>query len=163
MTNKLEETQAEYQQFAREVESLILGTVDLEGVPDTSYAPFVSDEARNFYIYVSGLSTHTQNLENNPRASLLLIEDESKARQIFARRRLSYNCTATLLPRDTSEWEAIVTLFQSRFGDIIEMFRSLPDFRIFKLVPQSGRFVVGFGAAYRISSDNLDRLIQMGE
>lgn len=160
--SNLEETQAEYQQFAREVESLILGTVDREGIPDTSYAPFVSDEDRNFYIYVSGLSTHTQNLENNSRASLLLIEDESKARQIFARRRLSYNCTAALLPRDTPEWEAIIALFQSRFGDIIEMFRSLPDFRIFKLVPQSGRFVVGFGAAYRISSDNLDRLIQMG-
>ncbi|MEO1378228.1 MAG: HugZ family protein, partial [Cyanobacteria bacterium J06635_10] len=37
----------------------------------------------------------------------------------------------------------------------------LADFRIFKLTPYNGRFVIGFGAAYHISGDNLDKLIHV--
>ena len=36
--------------------------------------------------------------------------------------------------------------------------RALPDFRIFQLTPRDGRFVIGFGAAYQISGDNLSQL-----
>jgi heme iron utilization protein len=40
--------------------------------------------------------------------------------------------------------------------------KSLADFRIFKLRPYSGRFVVGFGAAYAIDPNDLGQLIHQG-
>lgn len=159
--SQLEKAQAEYESFPQEFSSVIISTISQEGIPNASYAPFVMDDSKNIYIYVSGLSTHTQNIESNPRVSVLLIEDEAKADQIFARRRLSFDCTATLVERETVTWNQIVDRFQERFGEIIEVLRGLADFRIFQLTPSEGRFVIGFGAAYHISGDNLDRLVQI--
>ena len=161
--NQLEKATAEYQKFTQQIQSIIISTVNSEGMPNGSYTPFVMDEFKNIYIYVSGLSTHTQNLNANPNASVLFIEDEAKTPQIFARRRLSYDCSATLIERETEEWKKIVDQFQTRFGEIIQMLRSLADFRIFQLIPHNGRFVIGFGAAYHISGENLDKLVQIGK
>ncbi|QIR35784.1 HugZ family protein [Tolypothrix sp. PCC 7910] len=159
--SQLEQVQAEYEKFTDQFQSVIISTVSAEGIPNASYAPFVMDDSYNIYIYISGLVTHTKNLYDNPRISVLFIEDENQAHQIFARRRLSFDCTATLIERETDHWQKIVERFQNRFGEIIEVFRGLADFRIFKLTPSQGRFVVGFGSAYNISADNLRQLIQV--
>ncbi|MBD2694620.1 HugZ family protein [Anabaena catenula] len=161
--SKIEKAQAEYEKFTEEFESIIISTVNEQGIPNASYTPFVVDDAKNIYIYVSGLSTHTKNIYANPHVSILFIEDEAKTKQIFARRRLTFDCTATLLERETDQWNQIVEQFQGRFGEIIEMLRSLPDFRIFQLIPTEGRFVIGFGAAYHISGDNLNQLTLITE
>lgn len=159
MNDQHKKAQAEYEKFPTEFTSIIMSTVNKEGIPDASYAPFVSDEDKNIYIYVSGLATHTQNIHNHPFVSILFIEDEVKTKQIFARRRLSFNCTAKLVERESEKWQQIVDKFQIRFGELISTLRSLPDFRIFQLTPKNGRFVIGFGAAYNISSDNINQLV----
>lgn len=148
-----------YQAFPGQFGSIMLGTVSAEGLPQASYAPCVVDDERNIYIFVSGLSAHTQNLSATGKASALFIEDESKTTQIFARKRLSYDCTGSLLPRGSEQWDAIAQQFSERFGNIIKIMIDLPDFRIFQLKPQGGRFVMGFGAAYDIDPSNLDQLI----
>lgn len=160
--SQLEKATLEYQQFTQEFQSIIISTVNDEGIPNGSYTPFVMDEQRNIYIYVSGLSPHTQNINLNHKVSVLFIEDEAQTPQIFARRRLNYDCTATLIERETQKWLNIVEEFETRFGEIIEMLRGLADFRVFKLTPHSGRFVIGFGQAYHINGDNLDKLVQIG-
>ncbi|MBE9005632.1 pyridoxamine 5'-phosphate oxidase family protein [Fortiea sp. LEGE XX443] len=159
--SQLEKTQAEYESFPHEFQSVIISTITQEGIPNSSYAPFVIDEAKNIYIYISDLATHTQNLYANPHVSVLFIDDEAKSNNIFARRRLSFDCTATLIERDTETWNKIVEQFQERFGEMIEVLRGLADFRIFQLTPSSGRFVLGFGNAYKISGDNLNQLVQI--
>ncbi|MEM1395360.1 MAG: pyridoxamine 5'-phosphate oxidase family protein [Cyanobacteria bacterium P01_H01_bin.150] len=159
--NQLNKATVEYQQFTQEFQSIIISTVNDEGIPNGSYTPFIMDEFRNIYIYVSGLSIHTQNINLNQKVNVLFIEDEAQTSQIFARRRLNYQCTASLIERETDEWLNIVGKFEARFGEIIEMLRGLADFRIFKLTPDSGRFVIGFGQAYHISGDNLDKLVQI--
>ena len=159
--NQLEKAQAEYENFLGEFASIIIATVNENGIPQASYAPFVLDDAKNIYIYVSDLSTHTQNIYVNPSVSILFIEDEAKSNQIFARRRLTFDCQATLIERETEKWNQIWEQFQARFGEIIEVLRGLSDFRIFQLTPSQGRFVVGFGAAYHITGDNLNQLVQI--
>lgn len=159
MSDQHKKAQAEYEKFPTEFTSIIMSTVNKEGIPDASYAPFVSDDDKNIYIYVSGLATHTQNIHNHPFVSILFIEDEVKTKQIFARRRLIFNCTAKLVERESEKWQQIVDKFQIRFGELISTLRSLPDFRIFQLTPKNGRFVIGFGAAYNISSDNINQLV----
>lgn len=161
--SKLEEVQAEYEKFPLEFASIIISTVNEKGVPNASYTPFIMDESKNIYIYVSGLAIHTTNIQVNPNVSVLFVEDEAKTANIFARRRLSFDCTANLIDRETEKWNQIVDQFQGRFGDIIEMLRSLPDFRIFKLTPFQGRYIIGFGAAYNINGDNLNQIVHLNK
>ncbi|MDZ8186870.1 MAG: pyridoxamine 5'-phosphate oxidase family protein [Nostoc sp. ChiSLP02] len=159
--SQLENIQSEYEKFPEKFQSIIISTVSAQGIPNASYAPFVIDNSKNIYIYVSALATHTTNLDANPNVSVLFIEDEDKTKQIFGRTRLSFDCTATLIERETDKWNQIVEQFQGRFGQIIEVLRSLSDFRIFQLTPREGRFVIGFGAIYNISGDNLYQLVQV--
>ncbi|HIK06058.1 MAG TPA: HugZ family protein [Trichormus sp. M33_DOE_039] len=159
--SQLETAQAEYEDFTQQFESVIISTVNDQGIPNASYTPFVMDDAKNIYIYVSGLAVHTQNISANPHVCVLFIEDETQTNQIFARRRLSFDCTATLIERECDTWNQVVDQFQQRFGEIIEVLRGLADFRIFRLTPKEGRFVIGFGAAYHISGDRLNQLAQI--
>lgn len=151
-----------YNEFPNQFKSVILGTASADGTPQASYAPCVVDESRNIYIFVSGLSAHTKNLTQTQRASALFVKDEADTPQMFARQRLSYDCAVRLLARESEEWTAIAQQFLDRFGNIVEVMIGLPDFRLFQLVPQSGRFVVGFGAAYDIDPNDLSRLIHKG-
>jgi putative heme iron utilization protein len=161
MMNQLEKAQTEYEKFPEEFTSIIISTVSKDGIPNASYAPFVMDNDKNIYIYVSGLAIHTQNIHNHPYVSVLFIDDEAKTKQIFARRRLNFDCTANLVERETEKWQEIVDKFEIRFGELISTLRSLPDFRILQLKPNTGRFVIGFGAAYNISSENINQLVQI--
>ena len=156
--SQFETALAAYQSFTELFQSVVISTVSADNIPNASYAPFVIDESKNIYIYVSGLSTHTQNLYAVPMASVLFIEEESQTKQIFARRRLTFDCTATLVERDTELWNQIVDSFEARFGEIIQLLRDLPDFRLFKLTPSKGRFVIGFGAAYDVNPNDLSTL-----
>lgn len=150
-----------YRAFPAQFGSVVLGTASPDGDPQASYAPCVIDEARNIYVFVSGLSAHTQNLTATGKASALFVEDESKTQQMFARKRLSYRCSAELIERESEHWKAIAQQFADRFGNIVELMMGLPDFRIFQLCPQSGRFVLGFGKAYSVDPNDLSQLVHL--
>ncbi|MEO0457680.1 MAG: pyridoxamine 5'-phosphate oxidase family protein [Cyanobacteria bacterium P01_A01_bin.114] len=150
---------AAYQAFPEQFRTVILSTVDGDGAPHASYAPFVIDSDRQIYLYISGLAAHTAHLKHSQQASVLFIEDESKTEQSFARRRLTYQCKATVLDRESERWHDVAARFETQFGDIIATLKSLADFEIFQLSPYSGRFVLGFGAAYQVSSDSLAQLV----
>lgn len=147
-----------YREFPNKFRSAILGTASAKGIPQASYAPFLIDPDKSIYIYISGLSVHTENLKQTGHASVLMIEDEAETKEIFARRRLSYECVAHALPRDTGQWQGLIARFEERFGGVIGMMKDLPDFQLFCLTPQAGQFVLGFGAAYRVNGDNLNEL-----
>ena len=147
-----------YREFPEKFRSIMLSTVNANGTPQASYAPFLMDADKTFYIYVSGLSAHTENLKQTGRASVLFIEDEAETKEIFARRRLNYSCVVAPLPRDTAQWQPLIDRFEQRFGGVIGLMKGLPDFQIFRLKPQSGQFVIGFGAAYRVNTDDLNTL-----
>lgn len=161
--SQIAQAQAEYEQFPQEFRSIMISTVNKDGIPNSSYSPFVMDENYNIYIYVSGLATHTQNLEVNPSLSVLFIDDESKTKEIFARRRLTFDCKAILVEKETELWPKIVEEFYVKFGDIIEVLRGLPDFRIFQLKPYRGRFVRGFGSVYPVNSNNIHQLLELNQ
>lgn len=151
-----------FHELREKTSSLVLATVGNNGLPNVSYAPFVGDEDGNFYVYVSGLSEHTTKLLTNPVAAILLMEDESSAKQIFARKRISYQCVIELVERKHPNYETLLNSMSARFGNVVNILRSLPDFYLFRLSPVSGRFVTGFGQAYQLSGDNLTQLVHIG-
>ena len=156
--NSLDKAQKIYQHFPEQFQSIILSTVNDRGIPHVSYAPFVMDEAKNLYILASDLATHTQHLRNSGKASVLFIAEESQTQQIFARTRLTFDCTVTLIERQTKQWDVMVDHLQARFGEIVGVLRGLMDFHLFQLTPHQGQFVLGFGQAYRITGEQLDVL-----
>ena len=99
MNEELEDINKSYQELIASQQTLLLSTASTNGVPDISYAPFVRDQAGAFYIYVSEMACHTVNLLNNPQASLLFIQAESEARNLFARERAVLNCSVKAINR----------------------------------------------------------------
>jgi putative heme iron utilization protein len=142
---------AEAERFRAGFRSVVIATVGADGAPDASYAPYITDSDHHFFICVSGLARHTRNLAETARADLLFLQDEGAAANLFARVRLSYACRAELIARETAEWTPLTDRFERAFGDIAAVLRTLPDFRVFRLVPLSGRYVRGFGQAYHLA------------
>ncbi len=139
-------------------QTLQMATLDENGMPAISYAPFVRDHLGDFYVFISGLASHTQDLQRQPRVAILLMTDEQATRQIFARTRVTYQCQASVVPREALEYDAVLDALQARFGEVVGVLRGLADFVLFRLTPQSGRFVMGFGQAFTLSGTGLQTL-----
>jgi len=154
----IKEVKEEYTKFLKKIKSLELSTIGEKGRPETSYAPFVSDSNKNFYIFVSSLAAHTKNLLNDGRAGVMLIEDEEKAENIFSRMRAIFDCDVNIVINDTKEWKKIMFKFDKSVGKLMKTLRMLPDFQLLCLQPKSGRFIKGFGMAYSISGQKMDEL-----
>lgn len=138
------------------MQTLQLATVGEDGAPHTGYTPHLFD-GTDILIFVSQLAVHTRDLLARPRAAVMLIADESDTKQIFARTRVSYACEATPIRRDDPRHETLLDAFEARHGKMIGLIRQLPDFVLFRLKPTSGQFVMGFGKAYRLTGEALDR------
>ena len=144
--------------FKSKIKTLSLSTLTEDGRPNTSYAPFIEDRSGHFYLFLSQLANHTQDLLKQPIASILLIEDEQDARQLFARQRISYDCDVDIIQPEDSCYSEHLDNFEKSFGSIIPLLRNLPDFILFKLTPIAGRYVQGFGKAYQLTGEHLTEL-----
>ena len=154
----IQHLQDAFEGFKTNIKTLNLSTLDQNNQPRASYAPFVEDEDGCFYIFVSQLASHTQDLLINSEASILLLEDEKETRQIFARQRISYQCQAEIIEADESSYEEQLDAMEKRFGNVVELLRTLPDFLLFRLKPYEGQYVKGFGKAYKLLGADLKEL-----
>ena len=133
--------------FLNTIDSLVLATVDGTGIPEASYAAYVEHEG-SFYIFVSELASHTQNLRRTKTAGVIFTEKEPG--HAFTRKRLTYNCQATVIGRNEPLFEAVLLQMEQQFGNLIITLRGLGDFHLYQLKPTKGQFVAGFGKAYEI-------------
>ena len=132
-----------------------MATADKDGMPHVSYAPFVQ-RAASFYVYTSSLSQHTKNMMEVAKASVMFIADEKQTRNFFARKRFTCMCGVGVAEREGEEWLAVMSLFENKFGEMFGMIRPLPDFTLFRLNPDGGLYVHGFGQAFSMSPDMRD-------
>jgi heme oxygenase (biliverdin-IX-beta and delta-forming) len=130
--------------------TLVMATADKNGAPNVSYAPFVH-RAPPLYVYTSSRSRHTRNMMETAKASVMFIEDEARTRNFFAR--FTCQCSVELVGRETTEWRTVMSLFKRKFGKVFDMIRPLPDFALFRLTPDDGLYVQGFGQAFEVSPD----------
>ena len=158
MATNLEQAAQEYRDFLPSFRSLCLATVDETGKPDLSYAPHVLSPEGRFYVFLSDLARHTGLLRTSGCASVLLIEAEAQAQEIFARKRISFQCQAEQVERESMEWGQILAEFEQQFGEIVTLLKGLGDFHLFRLSPESGLFIKGFGQAFAIGGERMDEL-----
>ncbi len=144
----------EIEEFKASRSSLQLATKNVSGVPNASYAPFaLADDG--FYILVSELARHGTNLKESSKVSVMLIEDESEAKTIFARKRLTFDAHASIVDRETEVFTKGVAALSARFGEMIDNLSILKDFNLFKLTPHHGLYVKGFGQAFSLTGSEL--------
>lgn len=132
--------------------SVILATVDAEGNPNSSYAPFVQVE-NTFYILVSFMAKHTKNLSEGRKASVMFIEDESATKQIYARERLTLEASTSQIERDSETWNVVVTKLKENHGKVVDVISEMGDFILIALKPVKGSYVNGFGSAYFVDAN----------
>ncbi len=124
------------------------------GEPAVSMVPFVRGADGELLIHVSALATHTRDLQEHPRASLLVMAEAGTDKPPQALPRVSLQVEARMLPREGPEYAAAKLAYLARFPDSAVTFE-LGDFAIVVLTPVSARLVAGFGRAHSLVADRL--------
>ena len=114
----------------------------------TLYLP--ASDFSAFYVHVSRLAWHTQDMSHDPRVALSIGETDDRRADPFTLMRVSIRGEAVQMtggPKDA--WLA-------RFPEQAINFE-LADFSFWKIVPRDARFVAGFGRIHNLSADELSR------
>ena len=155
--DEIENARQDYLALREKTITVQLATVGPEGLPEASYAPFVFHRG-DYFLFLSDLAAHTQNLKANPDISLLLIEDETGGGNAFARKRITIAGCTEIVARGDALFATVLADFHRRFGKVMELIEPLADFHLFRVHPREGRFVRGFAQAYRLSGEGLGQL-----
>ena len=138
-----------------------LGTLDHEGEVSLSRVPYAIDPQRgDLIIHISALASHTAQLLNHPRASVLIGEREVEGAPVHALPRVSIAVKAETCAADTdgASLQAAQTCYLTRFPEA-EPMTQLGDFRFVRLQPLGARHVAGFGAARSLEAQDLIRVL----
>ena len=105
-TNNVQET---LDNLHESVLTVILSTINKDGRVETSYSPYFFD-GNDYYVLISDLAPHSQNMKTNPDISFIIIDDESKTKNIYARRRLTSQALAEIVDKKSPLFEDIIDL-----------------------------------------------------
>jgi putative heme iron utilization protein len=135
-------------EFISSFKSCVLSTIDEKGNPFSSYAPFIIKDGK-YYVYISSMAKHTQNLDLHKKVALFFVEDEISCENIFGRKRVVLQCNSKKLQRDTE-----------KHGSTMKMLKSMKDFSFYEFEVFDGEAVFGFGEAYNVGGKNFDELVE---
>ncbi|MFB9948109.1 HugZ family protein [Rhizobium puerariae] len=153
----LRDTDDEARRLARKLvrgaRYMALAVLDPEtGFPSVSRALTGTDVDGVPVILVSGLSGHTKGLVADPRCSLLA--GEPGKGDPLAHPRIAVQSLAESVARDTAEHARIRSRFLDRHPKAA-LYADFPDFRFFRIIPQSASLNGGFGRAYVLTGADL--------
>ena len=122
------------------------------GAPLVSMTLFMAEQdLAAFYVHVSRLAWHTQDMLQDPRVALSIAETDDGRPDPFTLMRVSIRGEASQLPPDQQELKG---LWLARFPEQAINFE-LADFSFWKITPRDARFVAGFGRIYNLSAAEL--------
>ena len=155
MTESSTGLQSDIKTLVSSFKTVLMATSTEDGVPEISYSPYVICDGL-LHVLLSDLSVHTGNLKSNPRASLLFIESEQDAEKLHARKRVTFKVSVEQIARDSDHWRRAFDAMQERFGEIIPLLESLPDFHLFAMNTDCAVLVKGFADAHTIEVEFSD-------
>ena len=119
------------------------------GAPMVSMTLYLPDESFSaFYVHVSRLAWHTQDMLQDARVALSIAETDDGRADPFTLMRVSIRGEALQIPEGPKEaWLA-------RFPQQAINFE-LADFSFWKITPRDARFVAGFGRIHNLSAEAL--------
>jgi putative heme iron utilization protein len=104
-----------------------------------------------FYVHVSRLAWHTQDMQHDARVALSIAETDDRRADPFTLMRITVRGDAEDLKGDVSLKER----WLERFPEQAINFQ-LADFSFWKIVPRDARFVAGFGRIHNLSAADLE-------
>ena len=126
-----------------------------------SYAPTYIDNKCNFYVYISTLAKHTQNIINTNKISFMIMDQKNQ--NIFAKKRITLNGNIKIIDRKTDIFNKLMKKMQTKLGDTIEIIKNMKDFHLFKITPNSGLLVHGFAKAFIMSGEGLNEVKHLND
>jgi heme iron utilization protein len=108
-----------------------------------------------FYVHVSRLAWHTQDMQHEPRVALSIAEGDDGRRDPFTLMRVTIRGEATDLKKDLS----MKVPWLARFPEQAINFE-LADFSFWRIAPRDARFVAGFGRIHNLSASDLEKAAQ---
>ena len=125
------------------------------GAPLVSMTLFIAQQdLAAFYVHVSRLAWHTQDMQQDPRVALSIAETDDGRADPFTLMRVSIRGEASQLPAEQQE---LKRLWLARFPEQAVNF-GLADFSFWKIAPRDARFVAGFGRIHNLSAAGLRAL-----
>jgi putative heme iron utilization protein len=117
----------------------------------TLYLPDAGFSA--FYVHVSRLAWHTQDMAQDGRVALSIAETDDGRADPFTLQRISIRGNAENLAGDQMQ---LKRLWLARFPEQAVNF-ALADFSFWRIAPRDARFVAGFGRIHNLSAMELAR------
>jgi putative heme iron utilization protein len=131
-----------------------LGTLRA-GAPMASMTLFIPEsDFSAFYVHISRLAWHTQDLQSDGRCALSIAETDDGRPDPFTLMRVSIRGEAANLPNDHRQFSSLKKTWLSRFPEQAINFE-LADFSFWRITPRDARFVAGFGRICNLSADAL--------
>jgi putative heme iron utilization protein len=148
------QSQLDLAQLIRTKQTAALGTLH-EGAPLVSLVLYLPNaDFTTFYLHLSRLAQHTQAILREPQVSLMIAEADTGQQDPQTLARVSLQGVASPLPPTDAEYEAVRAAYMQRFPTAA-MTVSLGDFAFYRMEPQRGRFVAGFGQIFNLSKESL--------
>ena len=105
----------------------------------------------SFYVHVSRLAWHTQDMRQDPRVALSIAESDDGRADPFTLMRLTVRGQAVQLAQaDPPLKDAWLARFPAQAINF-----ALADFSFWKITPRDARFVAGFGRIHNLSPGDL--------
>ena len=135
--------------------SLIITVSNKINYPEIGYAPYIVLNSI-FYIFSSELSPHIKHLLYNKKGTFMIIEDECKAKNIWARVRIKFEAKITVVDRNKNNYNKICNQIQNFHGKTLNLIKQFSDFHLIKISPIKGSIITGFGNAFILHGISLE-------
>ena len=136
-----------------------LGTLR-DGSPLVSMVAYLPEnDFSAFYVHISKLAQHTRDLLAYPRAGMLVSEPDDGRDDPQTLARISILSRAEQIAAEDAAYPGVRSRYIARFPQSAPLFR-FGDFGLWRLVPQSARFVAGFAQAFNLTPEALKRVAQ---
>ncbi len=109
-----------------------------------------------FYVHVSRLAWHTQDMERDRRVALSIAETDDGRADPFTLMRVTIRGEATRIPNEDPLVPDLKVAWLSRFPEQAVTFE-LADFAFWRITPRDARFVAGFGRIHNLSAADLKK------
>jgi putative heme iron utilization protein len=134
-----------------------LGTLR-NGAPMVSMTLFMPEQDFSaFYVHVSRLAWHTQDMLQDARVALSVAESDDRRADPFTLMRVTVRGEALNIPNSEGPFSRLKKAWLGRFPAQAINFE-LADFSFWKITPRDARFVAGFGAIHNLSAQELARI-----
>jgi len=129
-----------------------LGTLH-EGEPFVSMTPYALLREGFFVVHVSDLSSHTMDMLDSPRVSLLVVSPDTGDAPPQSLARASIQGRAEKCADGSSGVAAAREAYLGRFPQAVDLVE-IPGFSFFAIRPSSIRFIAGFAQATTLTPES---------